>query len=73
MKVIGTKAAAQILGLSERRVRALIAEKKLRAHKVGRDYAIEPRNLRSIQVHGKSGRPTIQASKKSAKHQGKRR
>jgi excisionase family DNA binding protein len=48
MKLLNTSQAAEVLGVSERRVRALIAEGKIEAHKVGRDYAIEEGKLRKV-------------------------
>ena len=38
-------------------MRQLIAEGKLRAHNLGRDYAIESSALESVKVYGKPGRP----------------
>ena len=57
MKLINTTEAAEALGLSVRRVRQLIAEGKLKAHNLGRDYAIEVSALESVKVYGKPGRP----------------
>jgi excisionase family DNA binding protein len=73
MKLINTSEAAAKLGVSVRRVRQLIAEKKLPAHNLGRDYAIAESDLESVKVYGKAGRPpkakaeTSKASKKSSK------
>lgn len=57
MKIISTAEAATRLGVSERRIRSLIAEKKLPAHRLGRDYAIEESALTDVKVYGKAGRP----------------
>ena len=57
MKLLNTAEAAESLGVSVRRVRQLIAEGKLQAHRVGRDYAIEDKALKSVRVYGKAGRP----------------
>lgn len=57
MKLLSTAQAAARLGVSERRVRSLITEGKLLAHKMGRDYVIEEQALKSVKVYGKSGRP----------------
>ena len=57
MKLLTTKEAAEKLGVSERRVRQLINEGKLKAHKLGRDYAIEESVLESVKIYGKAGRP----------------
>jgi excisionase family DNA binding protein len=58
MKLLTTREAASRLGISERRVRVLIQDSKLAAHKLGRDYAIEEDALKSVVVYGKSGRPS---------------
>jgi excisionase family DNA binding protein len=56
-KLLNTSDAAEALGLSVRRVVELIAEEKLSATKVGRDYVIEERALSAVKVYGKAGRP----------------
>ena len=57
MKLMNTAETAEVLGVSVRRVRQLIAEGKLPAHNLGRDYAIEASALASVKVYGKPGRP----------------
>lgn len=57
MKLLSTKDAAEKLGISARRVRALIKEGKLKAHQLGREYAIEEKALDDVTTYGKSGRP----------------
>jgi excisionase family DNA binding protein len=57
MKLMNTTEAAEALGVSVRRVRQLIAEGKLVAQNLGRDYAIEAKALESVKVYGKPGRP----------------
>lgn len=57
MKLLTTKEAAEKLGVSVRRIRALITEGKLQAHQLGREYAIEESALASVKTYGKSGRP----------------
>jgi excisionase family DNA binding protein len=57
MKLLTTSEAAQKLGISERRVRQLINEGKLEAHKLGRDYAVEESVIESVKTYGKAGRP----------------
>jgi len=64
MKLLTTKDAAEKLGVSVRRVRALITEGKLKAHQLGREYAIEESALNSVQTYGKSGRPPREKIKK---------
>jgi excisionase family DNA binding protein len=57
MKLLGTNEAAKRLGISGRRVRALIADGKLQATYVGGGYVIEESALDAVQVYGKAGRP----------------
>ncbi len=64
MRLLTTKEAATKLGVSVRRVRALISEGKLKAHQLGREYAIEESALNSVQTYGKSGRPFKEQLKK---------
>jgi excisionase family DNA binding protein len=66
MKLLNTAQAAEILGVSERRVRALITDGKLIAQKIGRDYAIEEKALRSVKVYRKPGRPPKSKTKSMA-------
>jgi len=56
MKVIGTTEAAKRLGVSSNRVRALIESGRLKAQKIGREYAIDPADLKAVQ-NRKAGRP----------------
>ncbi len=58
MKLMSTSEAAKKLGVSERRIRSMIDEGKLVAHKLSRDYAIEDAALKSVPVYGKRGRPS---------------
>jgi excisionase family DNA binding protein len=73
MKLLSTAQAAEILGISERRVRLLITNGKLIAQKLGRDYAIEEQALRSVIVYGKPGRPPKPRTKPEAKKMAKRK
>lgn len=57
MKLLSTDQAAERLGISGRRVRALIAEGKLEATYVGGGYVIEESTLETVKVYGKAGRP----------------
>ena len=43
--LISTQQAADLLGITSRRVRALIASGKLPAQRVGRDWLINPKHL----------------------------
>jgi excisionase family DNA binding protein len=57
MNLISTDEAALRLGVSGRRIRALITEGKLAAQYVGGGYVIEESALEGVQVYGKAGRP----------------
>lgn len=60
MNLLNTNQAAERLGVSVRRVRALISEGTLKAHQLGREYAIEESALADVKVYGKPGRPAKQ-------------
>ena len=70
MNLIGTKEAAQRLGISQQRVQALIKAGRLPAQMVGRDHLIKEEDL-ALVVERKTGRPpkakTETASKASKK------
>lgn len=66
MNLLNTTEAAERLGISARRVLALIEEGKLTAQKVGRDYAIQESALDSVKVYGKPGRPPKSKTAKEA-------
>lgn len=72
MKILNTSEAAERLGISTRRVIALIDEGKLAAMKVGRDYVIEESALTTVTVYGKAGRPPQKTAKKVSKKGGKK-
>ena len=59
MNLIGTAMAAQRLGVSPDRVRALIKAGRLPAQKLGRDYVIDPKDLALVK-NRKPGRPRKQ-------------
>ncbi len=61
MKLLSTKEAAEILNVSPIRVRQLIQEGKLKANRVGRDYVIDEKDLKSVVTYGKAGRPKIKS------------
>jgi excisionase family DNA binding protein len=48
MEVIGTTEAARRLGISPNRLRDLIASGRLKAQKIGREYAINPKDLAAV-------------------------
>ena len=56
--LIGTKEAAEKLGVSLRRVQQLIELGTLPAQRIGRDYLIQLKDLSKVTIHGKPGRPT---------------
>ncbi len=59
MKMLTANAAAKILKVSARRVRALIKAERLPAQKVGRDWVILEPDLELVRVR-KPGRPKKQ-------------
>lgn len=56
MSIISTKEAAEILGISVRRVQVLIKEGRLPAREIGGTFVIEEKNLKLVQER-KPGRP----------------
>ena len=64
MKVIGTTEAAKRLGIGTNRVRVLIESGRLKAQKIGREYAINPGDLKAVQKRT-PGRP--RKSRKASK------
>jgi excisionase family DNA binding protein len=56
MKIIGTAEAACRLGVTQNRVLALIAAKRLKATKVGNAWLIDPKDLDAVKDR-KTGRP----------------
>lgn len=57
MKLLNTNQAAEVLGVSARRIRAMIDVGTLPAHRIGREYAIEESALSTVKTYGKAGRP----------------
>lgn len=58
MELIGTALAAEKLGVTQGRVRALIQSGRLPAKRLGRDYFIDPKDLKLVKDR-KPGRPRI--------------
>lgn len=56
MELLTTKEVAEKLGVSIRRIQAMITEKSLPATKIGRDYVIKESDL-SLVKNRKVGRP----------------
>jgi excisionase family DNA binding protein len=57
MEVLSTKQAAERLGITVRRVQALVNAGRLPARKIGRDFLIKVGDLRLVK-NRKVGRPT---------------
>jgi excisionase family DNA binding protein len=66
-----TNEVAERLGVTRRRVLALIADERLPAQKFGRDYKIDERDLKLV-ADRKAGRPRKQASKQNERTKGNR-
>ena len=56
MALLSTAQAAKIIGVSERRVRAMIAAGRLKAEPVGRAYVIRESDIPKLKI-GVAGRP----------------
>lgn len=56
-RLLDTSQVAAILGISRRRVEALIVDGRLSAEKVGRDWLIRPEDLDRVKVR-RPGRPS---------------
>jgi excisionase family DNA binding protein len=57
MKLISARDAATKLGVSDRRIRAMIKEGKIKAVNIGGGYVIEEKELKNVKIFGKAGRP----------------
>jgi len=64
MKLLGTTEAAKRLKVTPRRVVAMITAGKIKAHRIGREYAIEESVLEEVKVWGKIGRPPWKQKKR---------
>lgn len=56
MKIISTAEAAKRLGVTQSRVQKMIAAKRLKAIKIGREWLIDPKDLEPLKDR-KVGRP----------------
>ena len=56
MKLMSTAAVAERLGVSQGRIRAMIRAGRLPATKLGRDYFVDPKDLKLVK-NRKPGRP----------------
>jgi excisionase family DNA binding protein len=79
MKQITTEEAAARLGITKRRVQAMIKSGSLPAARFGRALAINESDLALVTVHGKAGRPpkakaeaTSEVAEVTAKKNGKK-
>lgn len=61
MKLLTSKEAAERMGISTRRVVALIHSGRLPAQRLGRDWVIKESDLALVQVRN-PGRPTVPKS-----------
>jgi excisionase family DNA binding protein len=57
MDLISTEQAAKALGVTRRRVQALIKTGRLKAEKVGRVYVIRPKDLEAVRVRTPGRQP----------------
>ena len=64
MKLLSVKDAAKRLGVSDRRIRAMIKEGKIKALNIAGGYVIEESELEGVKTYGKPGRPKKESSKK---------
>ena len=65
MDLLNTNEAAKKLNVTAIRVRQLIREGKLDAHRIGRDYVIAKSDLEKVKTYGKAGRPLKKVEKKN--------
>jgi excisionase family DNA binding protein len=56
-KLLTTKETAQLLGLSDGRVRRMILDGIIKAEKFGRSNMIKKSDAEKVRVYGKVGRP----------------
>ena len=56
MRIISTAEAAKRLGVTQSRVQKMIAAKRLKAIKVGREWLIDPKDLEAVKKRT-PGRP----------------
>ena len=57
MKLVSAKDAAVKLGVSDRRIRQMIKDGKIKAVHVAGGYVIEESELEGVKTYGKAGRP----------------
>jgi excisionase family DNA binding protein len=64
VNLLTTKQVAEQLGVTVKRIQAMIRDGRLPAEKFGRDYLIKESDLKLVEDR-KPGRPSKQASKKN--------
>jgi excisionase family DNA binding protein len=57
MELLSAEQAAGRLGISLARVKQLLAEGKIKAQKVGKQWIIQESALNGVTIYGKAGRP----------------
>jgi excisionase family DNA binding protein len=62
MNLLTTIQVAAMLGVTDRRVRQLITEGKIKARQFGGVYLIEPSAIKNLKVQGYPGRPRKEAA-----------
>ncbi len=62
-KLLTTKETAQLLGLSDGRVRRMILDGIIKAEKFGSSNMIKRSDAEKVKVYGKVGRPKKEAAK----------
>ncbi len=56
-KLLTTQETAQLLGISDGRVRRMILDGIIKAEKFGRSNMIKKSDAEKVTIHGKAGRP----------------
>lgn len=56
-KLLTTQETAQLLGISDGRVRRMVLDGILKAEKFGRSNMIKKSDAEKVIIHGKAGRP----------------
>lgn len=65
MELLSAEQAASRLGVSVARVKQLLAEGKIQAQKVGKQWIIQDSALASVTIYGKPGRPSKEKADKA--------
>ena len=62
-KLLTTQETAQLLGISDGRVRRMILDGIIKAEKFGRSNMIKKSDAEKVKIYGKAGRPKKEAAK----------